>query len=518
MTPEKTTYSVALTSRFHRELMAHLVRADGQEDLCFALWYPSDGATRKTALLHRAVLPQLGERRVHGNASFLPGYFERAVTEAAAENAGLAFLHSHLGPGWQGMSDDDMRAENIHAAAAKGATGLPLLGLTLGTDGAWSARFWEKTKPRVYERRWCTHVRVVGEQLSVTFANHLIPPPRPKEELRRTVSSWGQSVQNDLARLHVGIIGTGSVGSIVAEALARTGIARLTLIDFDTVEFVNLDRLLHATRWHARLHWSKVRSLGRALRNSATADGFSVHELELSVGEEEGFRAALDCDVLFCCVDRPWGRSVLNFIAYAHLIPVIDGGIQVETKPNRGLWSADWKAHIASPERRCLECLGQYNSGLVSADREGYFDDPNYIAGLPENHPVRRNENVFAFSLSSASFEVLQMLMMVVAPRGFANAGEQMFHFVPGIFDEPGFHMCNDGCPYPSLTAKGDRTGLILTAKHKRAEEIRAARAANRRAIPWRHRVLELLDKLVSSRVQKTSPGTIGRVPGNSLS
>jgi len=498
MKREKLTYSVALSSGAHRELARHLVRADGQEDLCFALWYPSDGGTRKTALLCQPILPQPGERRVHGNASFLPEYFERAVTEAAAKDAGLAFLHSHPGPGWQDMSNDDLDAEETHAAATKGATGLPLVGLTLGNDGAWSARFWEKVRPRVYERRWCTHVRVVGERLAVTYADRLMPPPQPKEELRRTISSWGQPIQNALARLHIGVIGTGSVGSIVAEALARTGIARLTLIDFDTVEFVNLDRLLHATRRHAQLHWPKVRSVGRALRQNATADGFSVRELELSVSEEDGFRAALDCDVLFCCVDRPWGRSILNFLAYAHLIPVVDGGIQVEARSNRGLWSADWRAHIASPERRCLECLGQYNPGLVSAEREGYFENPRYIAGLPEDHPLRRNENVFAFSLSSASFEMLQMLMMVVAPRGFANAGEQMYHFVPGIFDEPGFHTCNKGCPYPSLIAKGDRTDLILTARHRLAEETRAARAAARQSLSWRGRVWEFFDNLMS--------------------
>jgi len=202
--------------------------------------------------------------------------------------------------------------------------------------------------------------------------------------------------------------------------------------------------------------------------------------------------------VLFCCVDRPWGRSVLNFVAYSHLIPVIDGGIQVVTRPGRGLWSADWKAHIASPERRCLECLGQYNAGLVSAEREGYFDDPRYIAGLPEDHPIRRNENVFPFSLSAASFEVLQMLMMVVAPRVFANAGEQMYHFIPGMFDEPGFHSCNDLCPYPSLIANGDSTGLVVTARHARAEEARRARLAARRSLGWRDRAREFIDTFLT--------------------
>jgi ThiF family len=492
----KCTYSLAMTERLCVEAGAFLLRDDGQEDLCFALWYPSRGNTRTTALLHRLIFPGAGDRRVHGNASFLPCYFERALGEAMAAHAGLAFLHSHLGPGWQSMSDDDVRAEQGHAAAAQGATGLPLVGLTLGTDHAWSARFWEKTAPRTYTRRWCTNVRVVGRPLSVTYADHLAPRPRFKEELRRTVSSWGEDVQAKLARLRIGIVGAGSVGSIVAEAMARTGIQHITLIDFDTVERVNLDRLLHATAEDVAMRRSKVACLARGLRRSATADNFIAHEFEYSVGEEEGFRTALDCDVLFCCVDRPWGRSVLNFIAYAHLIPVVDGGIRVDASRQRRLKRADWKAHIASPDRRCLECLEQYDPGLVAADREGYLDDPAYISGLPEDHLIRRSENVFAFSLSAASFEVLQMLMMVVAPLGIADAGQQTYHFVPGILDKPGFDFCKEGCPYPGLTARGDATGLTVTGRHIHAEKVRAERVAARGSIPWRYRAAESLIKL----------------------
>ena len=89
--------------------------------------------------------------------------------------------------------------------------------------------------------------------------------------------------------------------------------------------------------------------------------------------------------------------------------------------------------------------------------------------------------------------------MTVIAPRGFANAGEQMYHFVPGIFDEPGFHTCNDNCPYPVLLAKGDRTGLTVTARHRRAESVRAARAADRRSLSWRDRLWEFFDNLLST-------------------
>jgi molybdopterin-synthase adenylyltransferase len=96
------------------------------------------------------------------------------------------------------------------------------------------------------------------------------------------------------------------------------------LFDLDTVEDVNLDRLLHATARDARLHRAKVDTAARV----ATASVFTVALYEHSVVEPEGFAAVTDCDVIFC-VDRPWLRAALNLLANAHLIPV-GGGIVVQ--------------------------------------------------------------------------------------------------------------------------------------------------------------------------------------------
>ena len=478
----------------------HLVRRDRQEDLCFGLWHPSSGFERQSCLLRAALLPLAGERRVHGNVSFQPQYLERAIGESLTRQAGIVFMHSHLGPGWQGMSEDDVVAEKKMAPLVSAATGLPLLGMTIGTDGAWSARVWIKNGPGNYALNWCESVRIVGEKLRITFHDGLCPVPGFRAELARTLSAWGAEVQGTLGRLKVGVVGAGSVGSINAEGLARMGVGTIKLFDFDSIKTINLDRVLHATSRDARLGRSKVKVLARALRTSGTAHNFHVDPYEYSVVEPEGFARALDCDVLFSCVDRPWPRQVLNFIAFAHLIPVVDGGILVTAKERRGdivLQGADWRAHIAAPTRCCLECLEQYNPGDVSTERDGYLDDPSYIAGLPKSHPARRNENVFGFSLGAASLELLQFLSMIVAPLGMHNSGAQMYHFVTGMLDQKQ-RRCAPDCPYLELTALGNHANLKVASRHKVAELARQERARRQRKWSWRFKawLTEQLDRI----------------------
>ena len=57
---------------------------------------------------------------------------------------------------------------------------------------------------------------------------------------------YGNSVREKLAAAHVCVIGLGGVGSWCVEALARTGVGRLTLIDGDIVAESNINRQLPA--------------------------------------------------------------------------------------------------------------------------------------------------------------------------------------------------------------------------------------------------------------------------------
>ena len=438
-------------SRGH--LLQHYEKGEMQEDICFALWRPSTGGDRFSALIDRIVLPKDGERLLHGNASFEPAYLARAITEAREQSAGIALMHSHPSDGWQGMSGPDIEAERDAAAYPAGATGLPLLGMTIGRDGYWSARFWERDGKHM-RRWWCGKVRVVGPNSYRLQFNDALDPPQPRRDiLRRTYDTWGADVQSAISRLNVGVVGVGSVGCIVAEAMARIGVSRITLIDPDRVERHNLDRLLYGTT--KDIGKLKVDLAAKALRRNAVAENVHIDALPVSIQNRSAYKAALDCDVIFSCVDRPVGRDILNFIAHAHLIPVIDGGVEVETdRSGDALFGARWRAHMATPYHRCLRCNGQYNTGMVVSELDGSLDDPSYIANLPADERGG-GQNVFPFSLGAAGMEVNLMLRMLLARGWWPPAPQQEHQFITAQTSVSN-EECDLHCSFRPRRALGD--------------------------------------------------------------
>ncbi len=70
--------------------------------------------------------------------------------------------------------------------------------------------------------------------------NSLLP------QFERTQILLGDEGVEELARKHVFVAGLGGVGSYCAEALARAGVGRLTLLDHDVVAVSNINRQLPA--------------------------------------------------------------------------------------------------------------------------------------------------------------------------------------------------------------------------------------------------------------------------------
>ena len=90
--------------------------------------------------------------------------------------------------------------------------------------------------------------------------DHPINTPRSLTSIARL---YGPKAIKLLGRSHVAVVGLGGVGSWAAEALARSGLGQLTLIDSDHVSQSNLNRQVQAMQ--ASLGKSKVDALSERL-------------------------------------------------------------------------------------------------------------------------------------------------------------------------------------------------------------------------------------------------------------
>jgi tRNA A37 threonylcarbamoyladenosine dehydratase len=82
---------------------------------------------------------------------------------------------------------------------------------------------------------------------------------------------FGQRAYQALSELRICVVGIGGVGSWSVEALARTGVGHITMIDHDDVSASNINRQLHAL--HCTLDHSKVQVMrDRALQINPSLD------------------------------------------------------------------------------------------------------------------------------------------------------------------------------------------------------------------------------------------------------
>ncbi|MGF6635235.1 HesA/MoeB/ThiF family protein [Paraburkholderia sp. MM6662-R1] len=122
----------------------------------------------------------------------------------------------------------------------------------------------------------------------------------------------------------VAIVGCGSVGSFIADELARAGVGKFLLIDGDVVEWRNLTRTVYR---HADVGMSKVAALGRHL-----AAIFPDIEVDAYAEEVNALRPALkdllsNVDLVVSALDDPSATGIIDRYCYALSKPALFVGI-----------------------------------------------------------------------------------------------------------------------------------------------------------------------------------------------
>jgi len=195
----------------------------------------------------------------------------------------------------------------------------------------------------------------------------------------RNVRAFGGAVQQTLSDLHIGIVGCGGTGSIVAEQLVRLGVTRFTLVDPDTLQDSNVTRVYGSTI--AAIGSRKVDVIATNLEriNPSTVSTRVCSTLN----SLDAAKQMETCDVVFGCTDDNAGRLVLSRIATYLLTPVIDCGVILTSDSNDQLLGIDGRVTILAPGEACLLCRNRIDVRRASAElmsteerkqreREGY--------------------------------------------------------------------------------------------------------------------------------------------------
>lgn len=143
---------------------------------------------------------------------------------------------------------------------------------------------------------------------------------------------YGHGSLARLAAAHVCVIGIGGVGSWAVEALARSGVGRLTLIDLDHVAESNVNRQVHALE--GTLGQAKVRAMSE--RIAQINPGCSVVCVEEFVTAENAAALLPACDLVLDCIDQVKPKAALIAHCRGEKIPVVTtGGAGGRTDPTR---------------------------------------------------------------------------------------------------------------------------------------------------------------------------------------
>ncbi|THF61304.1 tRNA threonylcarbamoyladenosine dehydratase [Pseudothauera rhizosphaerae] len=141
---------------------------------------------------------------------------------------------------------------------------------------------------------------------------------------------YGDDALARLAAAHVCVIGVGGVGSWSAEALARSGVGRISLIDLDHVAESNINRQAHALE-HT-LGQAKV--LAMAERIHAINPQAAVHGVEEFVTAENAAALLRGYDYVIDAIDNVRAKAAIALACRDARMPLtMAGGAGGKTDP-----------------------------------------------------------------------------------------------------------------------------------------------------------------------------------------
>jgi molybdopterin/thiamine biosynthesis adenylyltransferase len=388
----KKEFTIRITEQDYDRCRAAVLKDLPKESAAFLLAGHKVIGSSEELIVRRMIEIPKTEYRVQENyhLDISPRAINGLISLCEQNNLGVILCHSHPTDSPYSPSDDHGE-KRIAASIWKSIPNVPV-GSLLISPAEVRARIWTHRaghKP-------VSSITILGRHISTLFLNERQHRSNNNHAdiYDRQILAFGSAGQDIISNARIAIVGLGGTGSPVAEQLARMGVKDIVLIDPDVFDPSNITRIYGSTYAHAYkrlLHVyherkkkiAKVDLISKHLKNINPA--VHIRSFQDSVVKTAAARSLLDRDVIFCCTDEHWGRSVVNQVSYQYLIPVIDMGVRIDAKEDK-ICGAFGSVHVLKPDKPCLWCYEFLSADRIRTEslpecertnllREGYVQD-----------------------------------------------------------------------------------------------------------------------------------------------
>lgn len=276
----------------------------------------------------------------------------------------------------------------------------------------YSARVWTARNGAIVPQRAQLKTQTRPEQIaSADFREEATGEKTPVSEdvFQRSAAVLGLEVMRSIMHEQtISIVGVGGLGSIVAEHLIHMGFHQINLIDPDTLELSNLNRVVGAYYEDARQQLSKVEVIKRHLTRINPQAMVRAYQKDVHDPQVEGVLALSDWIIV--ATDNHSSRLRAQELSVQYFVPLLSVGVNITVK---GGTIEDMSGEVITArvgDYVCLQCLDRINPIKVASEkhpdqaiREALVQR-GYVTGADIKEPAVKTLNT---SLATMAVEML---------------------------------------------------------------------------------------------------------------
>ncbi len=404
-------------------LYNHLFPGDGDEHGAVLLAGISQSEDRPTLHIREVHLAIEGADYTEGKIGYRalnPKFIHRIITRARDEQLVYLAVHNHSSDWYVGFSQIDLDShERGYPALLQITRGMPVGALVFGRRSIAGDIWMSQT-----ERLAVDETVVIGTMIERLRPSLKSADSGVSQNHERQVRMFGKAGQAELADCHVGLLGLGGIGSLIAEYLARLGVGKFTLVDDDVVEESNLSRIVGASRSDALGEVAKVEVAKRVILQAS--EHARIRTIVDDAAKESVARELAGCDYLFLAADSMRARLVFNALIHQYLIPGVQLGSKIRHDPNGVLIDVMSANRPVRPGKGCLWCNQLIDATALAKEAKTDAERKAQEYGVEEPNP-----SVISLNAISAAHAVNDFLLDYLSLRTESDLLHyEHFHFL----------------------------------------------------------------------------------------